>query len=111
VADWIWTESEGTTLEETPRVRVAQFGDGYQQRAPDGINDLVQTWTVPFDEVDDVIADEMVAFLRANRGRAFNYVPLWHTVAIKVVATGWTRTAARVGVNTLRVTFRQVFEP
>ncbi len=32
MADWVWVESPGSTLQEEPRVRTAKFGDGYEQR-------------------------------------------------------------------------------
>jgi phage-related protein len=34
------------TLEISSRTLTAQFGDGYNQRAPDGLNTEVETWTV-----------------------------------------------------------------
>lgn len=112
MADWIWVESAGATQQREPRIRSAKFGDGYEQRAPDGINFMPQVWEVPFDGVDNAIADEMVAFLEAQKGYiAFNYVPLGQTAALRVVARRWSRTFARVGESDLRVTFEQVFEP
>jgi len=113
VADWVWTESGGTALTEEPRLKVAQFGDGYEQRAADGINNLLQEWSYVASEVDDAVADDMVAFLRARNGvEAFSYVPLRQTVAIKVKCSSWTRTWLDTpGLSSLRATFSQVAEP
>lgn len=112
MADWIWTESAGATLEEEPRLRSARFGDGYEQRAADGINNRPQSWVIPFDGVDDAVADEMIAFLRAQDGRlAFNYVPLRGTTALRVICRKWSRSHTRPGESAIRATFEQVFEP
>ena len=113
MADWVWVESPGSGLNEKPRVRAAQFGDGYEQRAPDGINAMPQEWDYSADDVDDAVATDMIAFLRAHKGTLhFGYVPLWETVSIRVVCQEWTRTlGSRIGTSSIRAKFRQVFEP
>ena len=45
-----------------PRVRVAQFGEGYQQRAIDGINNIVDTYTIMFSNREKIEADDILAF-------------------------------------------------
>lgn len=112
MADWVWVESAGTTLREEPRLRTARFGDGYEQRAPDGINHRPQMWDMVFDEVEDDVADEMIDFLRTHDGvTAFSYVPLRSTTAIQVLCKSWSRTVAGPGLSSLRATFEQTFEP
>lgn len=113
MADWVWVESPGTSLEETPRVRTAKFGDGYEQRALDGLNAVEQRWPLQFNDVDNAIADEMIAFLRTHSGvTAFDYVPLWATVAIRVICRSWRRSqGSQYGVSSISATFEQVFEP
>lgn len=112
MADWVWVESAGTTLNEEPRVKRARFGDGYEQRAADGINNLDQVWEYTADEVDDVVADDMVAFLRARNGvEAFNYWPMRAGAAIRVQCAKWSRSHTGPGTSSVRATFQQVFEP
>lgn len=110
---FIWTESASTQLTETPRVRRTQFGDGYAQRQADGLNPITQSWQMRFSEIDDEIADEIVAFLRSCQGvTAFEYVPLWHTTAMLFTCPTWTRTAAtKPGFSDITATFTQEFEP
>lgn len=111
MADWVWVESPGTAVEETARLRVARFGDGYQQAAPDGINFIAQSWPLQFNDVDDVEGDLMVAFLRANAGLHFNYWPLWAPAAIKVRCNTWRRVQGAVlRTSSITATFEQVFE-
>jgi phage-related protein len=112
VADWVWVESAGSSLEQQPRLKEAQFGDGYAQRAPDGINFMPEVWSLTFDEVEDAVADELVAFLQDQKGYiAFNYVPLRYTTARRVICKRWTRTHTGPGVSSFRATFEQDFAP
>ena len=62
------------------RTLQGQFGDGYKARRPDGINTLMETWTVrtplrPIDEVQD-LEDEIIA-LGPN---SFGWTPPHETV-------------------------------
>lgn len=51
-----------------PRIRVAQFGDGYQQRLADGINNLGETFTLNFMNRDKTEADDIIAFFDTKAG-------------------------------------------
>lgn len=112
MADWVWVESDGAQLDEEPRVKSARFGEGYEQRSPDGINFMELAWELPFDEVDDAIADEMIEFLRLHKGHLpFSYVPLRSTTAIRVICRRWTRTHTSPGESSIRARFERVYEP
>lgn len=113
MADWVWVESPGTSLEEEPRVRGAKFGDGYEQLAPEGLNTIMQMWPLQFNDVAPEVAADMIAFLRAHKGvTPFNYVPLWDTVAIAVICRKWRRTQGNEwGVSSISATFEQWFGP
>lgn len=113
MADWVWVESPGTSLDEEPRVRAAKFGDAYEQRAPDGLNSLAQMWPLQFNDVDNAIAEEMINFLRDKNGvTAFSYVPLWSTLTIRVICRSWRRSqGSQYGMSSISARFEQVFEP
>lgn len=113
MADWVWVESPGSSVDETPRVRSAKFGDGYEQRAPDGLHASEQMLPLQFNDVDNAIADEMITFLRTHAGvTPFDYVPLWATVAIKVICRSWRRSqGSKYGMSTISATFEQVYQP
>jgi phage-related protein len=119
MAVWIWVESPGTGLSEEPSVSRTKYGDGYEERAPSGLNPIKQVWTYQARGVDNAIADEMVAFLRARLNllgmEAFDYTPLWANPAdppIKVVCPSWTRTQGEEwGMSDISARFEQVFEP
>ncbi|GEL74607.1 phage tail protein [Myxococcus virescens] len=70
-----FTPSWGAQLESQPRVRKAQFGDGYSQRSEDGARGLLQRWSLQFTARRKEEADAVDAFLRAHRGvAAFEFV-------------------------------------
>ena len=66
------------------RALETQFGDGYRQRARDGINTSQQNWrvtTVELDEKDFVLVD---AFLKAEAGNFFDWTPPLATESVSV---------------------------
>ena len=63
-----WLLNYPAKLQRKPKLLEATFGDGYYQRAADGINNDLETWTlnatgVPFD-----VAEEIESFLEARGG-------------------------------------------
>lgn len=57
-----------------PRVRVAQFGEGYQQRAIDGINNIVDTYSLMFSNREKIEADDIMTFFDTKAGvTAFDF--------------------------------------
>lgn len=92
-----------------PRVRVARFGDGYEQRTADGINHAPKSWALTFQRVT-AEADEILAFLVARGGSAaFDWTDP-HGEAIKVVCRDWSESL--VGgrrAKQISATFEQVF--
>jgi len=58
----------------TPKVRMVQFGDGYQQRIVDGINSNPEEYSVTFNNHTKADADDIDAFFQAQKGvSAFNF--------------------------------------
>ena len=108
-----WVESPGTQLAEVPRVLRTPFGDGYEERGPDGLNPIAQEWDVAFTDVAVAGGDAIVAFFRAHAAvTAFSWWPKWATGPIKVVCTQWSRTLTGVwDESDIRAHFKQVFEP
>lgn len=50
------------TRSSNPRVRVQSFGDGYEQRIVDGINNINETYSVSFVNRAKAEADDIIAF-------------------------------------------------
>jgi len=55
---------------QAPRVRRQAFGDGYEQRLAEGINNIVDTFQVSFVNKPKLDADDLVAFLETQAGVA-----------------------------------------
>lgn len=75
----------------TPRVLVAQFGDGYAQRRPDGINTQEEMWNLQFDNRTAAQAAAIDAFLKARNGvDVFVWTPPRNTTALNVICPEWS---------------------
>lgn len=111
-----WAESRNSRVDSSARLREVRFGDGYTQRAPDGLNPFEDTWDLLFDQVDDAIGNSIETFFKARATtlgfEAFTWTPIWFVgAAIKVVCKRWTRTRVDLGISTLTATFERVYEP
>jgi phage-related protein len=102
----------GAQKQSAPRIRTAQFGDGYQQRVSFGINQNPKTWTLTF-MVDDTDADTIENFLdaRAADADAFDWTPPRETTSYKWTCMNWGRELMGDNFNSINATFQEVFEP
>jgi len=106
-----WTPDFGAQKTQTPAVKKAKFGDGYEQRVQFGINNNPQTWTLNFVNRDDTETNQIDAFLQARRAvEAFTWTPPRSSTAIRVVCDSWSIDAVKYNLNSVSATFRQVFE-
>jgi phage-related protein len=111
MATFTYTPDYGAQVSVKPRVRVAQFGDGYEQRSADGINTRAQMWSLQFANRTDTETGNIITFLENRNGvEAFDWTPP-NGSAIKVVCREWSKTAVRYNLNNVAATFQQVFEP
>lgn len=62
------TPSVNTKQKKTYRVLKATFGDGYTQRAVDGLNATRQEWDVVWQQLTEADADTITDFLDAREG-------------------------------------------
>jgi phage-related protein len=107
-----WAESDGSDVGFKTRVNKVRYGDGYEQRAADGLNPVMQSWRLKFDDVDNAIGNDLIAFLIARGGvEAFDWTPKWATTAIKVICEDWNRSIARGDLSNISATFEQRFVP
>jgi phage-related protein len=72
IANWefIWRADPGAAVPVKPRVRMAQFGDGYSQALPDGLNHMLSTYNLNFSRLTDVEAMQIELFLQTMGGTA-----------------------------------------
>lgn len=99
-----------TQSKATPRILIAKFGDGYEQRSPDWINNTPRTITVKVDQTRDIIT-QLEQFLVSLEGStAFLFTPPYDTQGTFVADQGWTITEKGFDYAILEVQLREVFE-
>lgn len=104
-----WFPDAGHKKSVSPRVRVAKFGDGYEQRVRDGINTMSQAWDLTFTG-SAVEINAIEAFLVARGGANFF---LWTTPEQqtgKYVCRSWDKSRERGVKVSLSCKFEQVFD-
>lgn len=107
-----WAESPGSSVEYQPRVIATRFGDGYEQRADDGLNPLGEAWDLSFNDCGAAAADQIVAFLRDGMGRkTFDWTPPRATLPRKWKCTSLRRTlGAEIDTHNISARFERVDE-
>lgn len=105
--EFTWCVSPNMTVNEEQRLRVAQFGDGYEQRAPDGINTKLRTFSVSLTRKTNDIFD-IINFLR-DRGSLEEFI--WtipdEEEIVLVRCTRWSRTLIN-NATTINATFKEI---
>lgn len=94
----------------TLRVRKAQFGDGYAQRIPDGINNRASSYNLMF-VGDAATIGAILAFLDAHAGAtSFYWTPLLRAQAL-FTCEKYSEPTKDGSAHTITATFDQTFAP
>ena len=107
---------KGMTRSNEPLVFVAEFGDGYQQRVANGINNLKQEFSVSFATREKAEIDDIVGFFESTNGvTAFDFTfpdtnASGNEETVKVYVTQFSQNWDYDNFYTLRATFRRVYE-
>ena len=112
------TPDRSMTKQSRPRVLVASFGDGYEQRIADGINTLNETYSLTFATRLKADIDDIVAFLDGKKGVSsfiLTFPDTNNTTRtgerdVKVVTTNYSTTYAYDEFYSLSVSLKRVFE-
>lgn len=105
-----WKHDSGPTGTSAFRVLTAQFGDGYEQTAADGINNKTESWPLSFTGRATVITP-IEAFLDARGGwQAFLWTPPLGTQGYYKCASYESKQMGN-DVWQLTATFKQSFQP
>lgn len=111
MATFIWTPDNGATYETKPNVRTAKYGDGYEQRQANGINNMPKTWSLRFSVRTDSEIAPIASFLEAQAGvSAFTWTDPFGNTG-RYVCRSWSREKTRYNINSISATFEQVYEP
>jgi phage-related protein len=103
-----WFPDASVSVETEPVVRTARFGDGYEQRVPEGINTMPEKWDLTFTGTRAEI-DPIAVFLREHKGSvAFD----WTTpdeVTGRFICRKWSKSRERGVKVTMSFTLEQVY--
>ena len=104
---------KGFTRQSTPKIHMADFGDGYTQRIADGINNLQQTMEVSFSTRPKAEIDDLVAFFESLGGVNKFEMTIDDTngaETIKVLCQQWSQTWTFDNFYSLSATFIRCYE-
>lgn len=109
MATFTWDCAPVPELTKQPRVLMTNFGDGYVQRAKDGINTVRAVYSLFFGR-NNTDADAIIAFLDARGGsESFDWTPPGGSSSIKAICREYHRVLEKNG-SVVTATFEQVFE-
>tara|TARA_B100000131_G_C18064687_1_gene591998 strand:- start:488 stop:1081 length:594 start_codon:yes stop_codon:yes gene_type:complete len=86
--------------QSNPRVRTQSFGDGYEQRLAEGINNIVDMFSLAFSNRTKEEADDIIAFFEAKGGvDAFDFtIPDTNSTSV-TTSTNAGATSSSLTVN------------
>ena len=98
-----------------PRVLKAQFGDGYEMRLADGINNTPRTWSLTFNNRTNTDIDKLYTFFQTLASVDACMLTVPDSVGgddnVTVVIEEYSRTFSNAQFYSMTCTAREVFEP
>lgn len=105
-----WSTLTESSTQRKPRSRKVSFGDGYEQRAVDGLNSNLSSFSVRFRERANVI-DEIEQFLIDHAGvKSFYYAQKKSQNPVLCVCEEWSRLDIDFQSSEISATFREVVQ-
>jgi phage-related protein len=103
--------SQGSQKKVTYRVLKAQFGNGYEQTAPDGLNYSVESWDVKYENI--TLADRTTLIAMLESVGSFNTIswtpPNGTAKLYKMTQDGYTESQQSANVFSVSFSLYQVF--
>lgn len=100
----------GSSGSEAPRVIRAQFGDGYAQSSPDGLNVSPLAFNAMWENMLNADAESIKTFLRAHVGQTFYYLLPSEVSARKWQASKWSWNYTSGETQSLTVSLEEHFD-
>ena len=98
----------------TPRIKKVQLGDGYVQRGADGINIIVQKFSMQFVNITNAAGDTIDSLFKQAAGGTLLWKPPSATIGtdpyLKWMVVDWQRTWTDADNCSITATVEQVFE-
>lgn len=110
------TPDKTLTRDVTPSIIVHQFGDGYEQRAINGINNIQETYSLSFRHRTKAFVDDVASYIDGTNGVTkftFRYPDTNSTgneKAVKVVSEKYNINYEYDDYYSLSLTLRRVYE-
>ena len=109
--EFTWLPDWNAQGDSTANVSKIQFGDGYVQRQTKGMNPIVKSWNMSFNNRTDAEIADIVEFFEDRYGVvAFTWTPPDEDQA-KWVCARWNKTKQGDNVTSLSASFDRVYEP
>lgn len=90
----------GTRNKPEIKLLEAEFGDGYTQAAPDGLNHIRRTLSLSWEKLLPWQKDQIVGFLESQGGyKSFWYTPSNESVPVKWTCKDWDDARADDGMD------------
>ena len=108
--NFIWTPSFNMSVTHDPKVKSIKFGDGYEQRMVDGINNDLIKISMTFDGRNTKEAMAILHFLESRSGKDFFFFtpPSPYNTRRKFVCKQFSSTLASQDVLNVSASFDQV---
>lgn len=85
-----WPVKLGMKTDFSPRVISVRFGDGYEQRKPDGLNSQLEKYNINL-SLKPEKAQQVLAFLKRHGGvKSFLFQPVKNNPVVAVVCKKWS---------------------
>lgn len=103
--------SQATTRQRRYRTLTAQFGDGYSQEVPDGINNEVDEWRVVYENLTTSERNALLSVLSSVKASDYlTWTPPGGSAGrFKLTPDGFSETAKSGDHYDISFTLRQVF--
>ena len=110
MATFTWTPTYIVNKSIMPRIRITEFGDGYTQRAGDGLNTQRQEWSLEFIS-DSTTTNAIEAFLIETGGvDSFTWTLPGQSTPLKFRYMEYEKSPAGPFAYLITTTFRQEFD-
>jgi phage-related protein len=106
---FIWKPSYNVSVNHTPRIKSIQFGDGYEQRIQDGINNQLLNLEMSFDLRTRQESSAILHFFYARNGvESFLYTPnAPYGTQKKFICKEWAHSELFLDNHSVRVKFEE----
>lgn len=99
-------------LQAKPEIKVlkADFGDGYSQPTPDGLNHIREVLTLTWEGLERIERDQIITFMKLQKGtQPFAYSLPGDSAPSRFTCSDWSHTALGSDLWTVNATFKQDF--